>query len=79
MGLLGKTVWERIIWLKIGDSGQIKMALFKKVGALPERDFLGYWPINKMVKMIEWVGIYIRDVNQNGAFRENEPGKGTFG
>ena len=32
-----------------------------------------------MVKMIEWVGIYIGDVNQNGAFRENESGKGTFG
>ena len=51
MGLLGKTVWERDIWLEIGDSGQIKIVLFRKVGALPERDFLGYRPINKMVKI----------------------------
>ena len=79
---LGKTVWERNIWFEIGDSGQMKMLLFREVGALLERDHLGYRPINKMVKiMIEWVGIYIYkgDVSQNGAFRENESGKGTFG
>ena len=50
MGLLGKTVWERNIWFEIGDSGQMKMVLFRKVGALLERDFLGYRPINKRVK-----------------------------
>ena len=55
MGLPGKTVWERNIWLEIGDSRQTKMVLFRKVGALTG------------------------DVNQNGAFRENESGKGTFG
>ena len=49
------------------------------MGALLERDFLGYRPINKMVKMIEWVGIYIGDVSQNVAVRENESWKGTFG
>ena len=41
-GFLGKSVWERNIWLEIGDLGQIKMVLFRKVGALPEKDILGY-------------------------------------
>ena len=39
MGLLGKTVWERNIWFEIGDSGQMKMVLFRKVGALLEGTF----------------------------------------
>ena len=46
---------------------------------MSRRYFFGYRPINKMVKMIEWVGIHIRDVSQHGVFRENESGKAIFG
>ena len=41
MGLLEKTVWERNIWLETGDSEQIKMVLFREVGAFMKKGLFG--------------------------------------